>query len=253
MKNFRRRTANPPCMMTMTHGLARTVLGALTFGTCVHGGQADFFPYYTTLDYRQPQEVAALGLIPVSAAEVFAGEQADAADKNPRPPRPGTIRWGRHADLVVQLAPGRRLVFARAAGYLPCLESPQGRFPFTALAKAEPDPLCLCSWVSVVRSDPTEIVVQWRHVPDPARVVMTETIHETFFISPAGKVRREVRSGTPRLDDFTDPAKLMVQELDLWDGGITELSPATASKAARPAPPVADAPVRTPPANQPAA
>ena len=53
---------------------------------------------------------------------------------------------------------------------------------------------------------------------------MTEVIHEYFIVTPDGKVRREVRIGTERLDDFNDPANVTVQELTLSAEGIAELS-----------------------------
>ena len=224
--NYERNTnMNKLATLTLTSLLLASLAGLAAVAAEKNNRAAtDFFAYYTKLEYSQPQEVALLGQIPVSAAKVFAGEQADSVDKVPRPPAPGTIRWGRYADLVVQLAPGRRLLFSRATGYLPVLETSKGRFPFGALATAEPDRLCLCSWVSAVREDPSEIVVHWRHVPDPARVVMTETIHETFFIAPDGKVRREVRVGGERLEEFHDPSNVTIQQLALSETGITEVS-----------------------------
>lgn len=227
--------------------------GALAIAASTHGASPDFFAYHTKLDYQQPDDTERLGRIPVNAAAAFAGNQADEKDRKARPPAPATIRWSPYADLVVNVAAGCRLVFSRATGYHPSLESAAGRFPLKPLAKAEPDPLCLGSWVSLVRSDATEIVVHWQHLPDPERIVTTETIHETFFISPTGGLRREVRVGTPRLDDFLDPANVTVQRLQLTADGITEisLSPARASNQAPP--PVAGAPVRTLPGDRPAA
>ena len=212
----------------------------------------DFYACYTRLDYQQPQDPALLGRIPVNAAKVFAGDQADKADHVPRPPREGAIRWGPYAGLVVNVATGRRLVFGRAAGYLPYLETPKGRFPLQPLADCRPDALCLCSFVRVVEDQPERIVVHWRHVPDPASVVMTEVVHEVFTITPDGKVRREVRVGTPKIEDFNDPANVTIQELNLTDDGVTESSLTKAAQSDSPIPPVAGAPVRQTPARRPA-
>ncbi len=147
------------------------------------------------------------------------------------------------------MAGSRKLIFSRATGYLPCLQTPKGRFPLEPLAQAEPDPMCLCSWVSVVRDAPDRIVVHWRHVPDPGRIVMTETIHEFFFISPDGRVRREVRVGTERLDDFVDPDNVTVQQLDLTDDGVVERSRTRARLSGRPAAAAVGSPVREAPAD----
>jgi hypothetical protein len=231
-----------------------TILAAvLAHAASADGEAADFFAYYTKLDYQQPDDTAQLGRIPVNAAAAFAGSQADEKDRKPRPPAPGTIRWGPYADLVVNLAAGRKLVFSRATGYQPSLETAAGRFPLKPLAEAQPDPLCLGSWVSLVRADPTEIVVHWQHLPDPERVVTTETIQETFFIFPSGELRREVRVGTPRLDDYLDPSNLTIQRVQLTADGISEISFSPARLSNQAPPPLASAAVRTAPGTRPAA
>ena len=175
----------------------------------------DFYAYYTRLDYQQPQDPALLGQIPVNATRIFAGDQADRADQNPRPAKTGTNPLGqvRRPDRPRRRgnAPG---VSAGPPAICRIARRPKGRFPLKPLAECQPDPLCLCSYVRVVEDRPERIVVHWRHVPDPASVVMTEVVHEIFTITPDGKVRREVRVGTPRIEDFNDPSNVTVQELD---------------------------------------
>jgi hypothetical protein len=231
----------------MKNSIAIILAGALVLGTATQGRDLDFYAYYTTLDYEQGQDVARLGQIPVNAVKAFAGGQADPADLVPRPPRNNAIRWGKYADLIVNVTKGRKLVFSRATGYLPYLQTVKGKYPLKSLVQALPDPLCLSSHVSVVQSDASQIVVHWRHVPDPGRVVTTETIHETFMISPAGKVRREVRVGTGRLDDFNDPTNAIVQQLTLHDDGVTELPLTPARLSDSPGKPISGTPVRTSP------
>ncbi len=242
--------ASPPIHLVRKDTIAVVLALVAAFASTARAG--DFYACYTRLDYHQPQEQSLLGRIPVNAAKVFAGDQADRADQAPRPPREGAIRWGRYADLIVNVATGRRLVFGRAAGYLPYLETPKGRFPLQPLADCRPDTLCLSSFVRVVEDRPERIVVHWRHVPDPASVVMTEVVHEILAITPDGKVRREVRVGTPKIEDFNDPANVTSQELNLTDDGVTELSLTKASQSDSPLAPVAGAPVRQPPARRPA-
>ena len=219
---------------------------------------ADFYAYYTRLDYVQPPLAAALAQIPMSAAEVFRGPGISGADDQPdeaakRNPRPGQVRWGKYADLVVNVADGRQLVFSRATGYLPYLKTPKGRFPLKQLTECRDDPMCLCSYVRIVEDHPERIIVHWRHVPDPARVVMTEVIHEYFAITPDGKVRREVRVAAPRLDDFNDPANVTVQEMNLTADGITELSLSRARRSTELAPAAAGSPIREAVVGSPAA
>jgi hypothetical protein len=213
---------------------------------------ADFFACYTRLDYTQPQDTDLLGQIPVNASRVFAGGQADGADKVPRPPAPGAIRWGKYADLIVNVAKGRRLVFSRATGYLPYLETSEGRFPLKPLVECRPDRLCLCSYVRVVEETPNRIVVHWRHVPDPANIELWQVIHEYFTITPDGIAQREVHIGARRLEDFRDPANVTLQRLQLTDDGITELSLVKAKVSDSPAPPVPGRPTRELPDPRPA-
>lgn len=213
----------------------------------------DFYACYTRLPYDQPQDVELLGRIPVNAAKVFAGDQADEADRKPRQVAPGDIRWGPYSDLIVNVAEGRRVVFSRATGYLPYLRTSKGKFPLKPLVECRPDTLCLCSYVRLIEQSPGQIVVHWRHVPDPAGAVMTEVIHEYFTFTPDGKARRAVRIGTNRLEDFNDPTNVTVQELRLTDNGITELSLTKARPTNQPSPKTPGAPVRKAPAPQPAA
>jgi hypothetical protein len=205
---------------------------------------ADFYAYYTKLDYTQPATPEWLAGIPVNAANVFSGGRPDPADAAPQPPAAGPVRWGKYADLVVNVGEGRRLVFSRATGYLPFLQTAKGRSPLRPLVECREDPLCLCSFVRLVEDRPSRIVVHWRHVPDPASVVMTEVVHEYFVITPDGRVRREVRIGTERLDDFDDPANVTVQELFLSPEGLVERSLTRTQASRSPAPAVAGAPLR---------
>ncbi len=214
---------------------------------------ADFYAYHTKLDYTQPPSSEVLGRIPVNAAKTFAASQVDKADEAPKPPKPGQIRWGKYADLVVNIAEGRRLVFSRATGYLPYFQTARGKYLFKPLAESREDPMCLCSYVRLVEDRPERIVVHWRHVPDPASVVMTEEIHELFIVTPDGKVRREIRIGTSRLDEFNDTANATVQELALSPEGISELSLTQPRHASKLAPAVAGSALRNADVGTPAA
>ena len=230
-----------------------TLAAAVVLTIAGHAQAAGFYAYFTKLNYTQPPPSETLAKIPVNAANVFAGSKPDKADEAPRPPKPGQIRWGKYADLVVNIAEGRCLVFSRATGYLPYYQTATGRFPFKSLAECHEDLMCVCSYVRVVEDRPERIVVHWRHVPDPASVVMTEEIHEYFIVTPDGKVRREVRIGTDRLDDFTNPANTTVQELSLTADGIAELSLTKSRPAGAPSPVVAGTPLRNADVGVPAA
>ena len=218
-------------------------LWVMTFSS-VFAQKADFYAYYNRLDYIQPPQTEVLGRIPVNAAITFAGGKPDPSDTISRLPAPGQIRWGQYPDLIVNVARDIQLVFSRATGYLPYSKTPGGRFQLRQLAKCHEDPMCLYSYVRLVECLPDKIVVEWRHVPDPASVVMTEEIHEYFIITPDGRVRRQVRVGTERLDNFNGPANVTVQELALTSDGIKELSLTFPRLSGVPAAPVAGAMIR---------
>ena len=111
--------------------------------------KAPFYACYTRLDYDQPQDPALLGRSP-SMPPGLCRRKAGPGRQGPRAARDRDIRWGKYADLVVNVAAGRQLVFSRATGYLPYLQTPKGRFPFKPLAECRQDPLCLCSYVRLV-------------------------------------------------------------------------------------------------------
>jgi len=131
---------------------------------------------------------------------------------------------GKYADLVVHIDKDRSLVFGRETSYLPWLQTPRGRFPFKQLVECKPDPMCLSSYVRIIRNNPDEVLIHWCHVPDPESIVTSEKIHELISVKPGGKVVREIKVGTPRLDDFQDPANVTRQELQLTETGIEEQS-----------------------------
>lgn len=198
---------------------------AFATGLAASAQTADFYAYYTRLDYTQPQSDPAMAQLPVNALAEFSGRREKVESRDPNP---GEIRWGKYADLVVNMTGGRQVVFSRATGYLPYLRTPKGKFPFKQAVECRPDPLCLCSHVRLVESEPGRLVVHWRHVPDPASVVITETIQEYFTFTPDGKVRRQVTVGTPELDNFY-PGNVETEELSLTTDGITVLSTSKAT------------------------
>jgi hypothetical protein len=103
---------------------------------------------------------------------------------------------GRHADIVVHIDENRRLVFGRETSYCPWLEIPRGRFPLGQLVACKPDPMCLSSYVRIIKSEPDEVLIHWCHVPDPESIVITKKIHELFAVTPGGMVVRQVKVGT---------------------------------------------------------
>ena len=141
-----------------------------------------------------------------------------------KPSPGGAAITGKYADIVVHIDENRNLVFGREASYCPWLQTPAGRFPFKQLVECKPDPMCLSSYVRIIKNEPGEVLIHWCHVPDPESIVITEKIHELFAVKPGGRVVRRVNVGTQRLEDFQSPANLTVQKLQLTEAGFKELS-----------------------------
>jgi hypothetical protein len=221
----------------------------------------DFYAYYTSLEYDQPYDGNTMAAIPASALEVFrSAGAAEAAVPVEMPaggaPKPQAVRWGKYADLVVNLSGQRKLVFSRATGYLPYLQTPKGRFPLKPLVECKPDPMCLCSYVRLIDANAQRIVVHWRHVPDPASVVMTEVVHEIFTVTPDCRLYRTVRVGTKRPDSFSKfslPTILAWQNLALSDDGLNELALMKPKPWDKQAPAATGSPIRTPAGGSPTA
>jgi len=149
-------------------------------------------------------------------------------------------RTGRHADLIVQLDQGQ-LVFHRSSSYLPLWKTADGQsfldeiVPRTGDGPSRrPDKNNIYSFVRLIHESPDSIVVHWRYFPDfivgshaepvGGNVDFDGVMHEYFTIFPEGSVRRIIRKGTRKLDDWNDPKNRIVQTLQLGPGGIRETS-----------------------------
>jgi len=141
-----------------------------------------------------------------------------------KPSPGGSAITGKYADVVVHIDKNRSLVFGRETSYCPWLETPSGRFHFKRLVACKPDPISLSSYVRIIKNEPDEVLIHWCHVPDPESIVITEKTHEFITVTPQGRVVRKIKVGTQRLEDFQYPANVTVQELQLTETGIRELS-----------------------------
>ena len=146
----------------------------------------------------------------------------------------GSAITGKYADVVVHVDNSRSLVFGRETSYCPWLQTRSGRFPFKQLVACKPDPMCLASYVRIIKNEPDEVLIHWCHVPDPESIVITEKIHELFAVTPGGMVVRQVKVGTQRLEDFQDPTNRTVQMLQLTEAGFKELSLSQPERSGRP-------------------
>jgi hypothetical protein len=140
---------------------------------------------------------------------------------------------GKYADLVVNVAGGRQLVFAREFSYLPYWKTEKGAWFVKELVPRQNDVACAYSYARIIESSPDAALIHWRYIPNlDSPSGLTGEVHEYFNIQRDGKVVRRVIGGTEKLVDYQDPANVLRQTLTLKPGGIEELTltPARLSK-----------------------
>ncbi len=169
-------------------------------------GQVDFGAYYTKLKTGEPWEEYS--------------------------------RTGDHADIIVKIAgEGGELVFWRGSSYLPYWKTGQGQWAFPVIVPRSgngtsimPDKANVYSHAEIIKNDPGEIIVHWRYLSEfsegnPHQDVDPDNfVEETFTITPDGMVKRVIKKGTAKIDDWNDPAFQTTQFLQLSSGGIKQIS-----------------------------
>jgi hypothetical protein len=202
----------------------------LVSGVVFVGNASAYYAYYTKIDTGEPWEALS--------------------------------RTAQHADLVVQLAHGK-LVFHRSSSYLPYWETSTGQWYLDEIvprrgdgSEKRPDKNNIYSFVRLIESTEDSIVVHWRYFNDfelghhaqpiGGNVGFDGVVHEYFFISPDGVVRREIRKGTKKLDDWRDPKNRIQQTVQLTPDGIEEKGRTEAVLSKAPAEPLEGAPMRPP-------
>lgn len=185
-------------------------MGLKWVGLCIFvaanvvGGQVDFGAYYTRLNAGQEWE--------------------------------SWCRTGADADVVVQLAKANgQLVFWRGNSYLPFWKTGKGQWDLEEIvprsgdgAKPMPDRANVYSHVEIIENTPSAVVVHWRYLSNftagnpHGNVSPANFVDEVFSITPAGRVKRVVRKGTDKADDWNDPLNQTMQTLQLGADGIVE-------------------------------
>jgi len=145
-------------------------------------------------------------------------------------------RTGSHADLIVKLDNGR-IVFHRLSSYLPCWETISGKWFVNEIIprrgdgpEKRPDKNNIYSFVRLIHESQDSIVVHWRYFPDfelgdhaepvGGNVEFDGVVHEYFHIYPDGKIRRIVRQGTKKLDDWQDSKNRTTQWIQLLENAV---------------------------------
>jgi len=140
---------------------------------------------------------------------------------------------GKYADIVVNVAEGRQLIFAREFSYLPYWKTEKGRWFVKELVPRQKDVACVYSYVRIIENTPDFVLIHWRYIPNldnPSG--LTGAVHEYFKVHLNGKVIRRIKSATDKLVDYHDPANAALQTLMLKSDGIEHLGflPAKLSK-----------------------
>ncbi|OUX30414.1 MAG: hypothetical protein CBE24_06680 [bacterium TMED264] len=165
---------------------------------------SDFYAYYTKVNYGEPWERHSL--------------------------------TSKYADLIIKLPQGE-VIFHRASSYLPKLVTKVGKWDFDEVVERSgdgsdirPDKNNIYSYVRLIENNSDSIVVHWRYfpqftlgshsVPTSGNVDFDGVVHEYFIFFPDGKVRRIIREGTKKLNDWQDPANRTVQHIHLNKNGI---------------------------------
>lgn len=138
---------------------------------------------------------------------------------------------GPYADIAIKIGSVGEVIFNRESSYLPFFETKGERYYFDEIIKRngdgtdkKPDAHNKYSYVRIIKSTPGEIVIHWRYMPNIHNVGFCGEVHEYFFIYPDGKVKREIKEGKDNLVDYNDPLNKTIQEIQLNQSGIKEIS-----------------------------
>lgn len=150
-------------------------------------------------------------------------------------------RTTEHVDIVVNLNNGK-LVFWRGTSYLPYWETLQGSWPVNEVIERSgdgsekmPDKVNMFSSVKIISSTPEQVKIHWRYLPsfeagNPKRGVdPLKFVDEYFTISSDGNVLREIKTGTKKYDDWSDPVNMITERFSLSAEGIKDILTTSAS------------------------
>ncbi len=147
-------------------------------------------------------------------------------------------RTGTHADIIVKVpGAGGELVFWRGKSYLPYWKTNRGQWSFKEIihrtgngTSTMPDKVNVFSHAEIIMNEPSKIIIQWRYLSsfaegNPYKGVSPDNfVDEIFTITADGRVKREVKKGTAKIDDWKDPKYQTTEILQLSAGGIKQIS-----------------------------
>jgi len=169
-------------------------------------------------------------------------------------------RTGKYADVVVNLGTYRRIIFWRGSSYLPFWKTENGKWYFDEIVQRRgdgtgrmPDKINRYSYVRIIESGPDRVIIHWRYMPDFSNVNFDGVVDEYYTITPDGHVIRRIRQGTPKVDQWLDPANVTTQRLKLISNGIVAESLQPATKPVLAGEAVSGSPIKTGVVDSPAA
>ena len=146
-------------------------------------------------------------------------------------------RVGDYADIIVDLGQNNMtLNFWRGSSYLPYLQAGDMRYYVDELIDRSgdgtvemPDRTNIYSHVRIISSNESIAIIHWRYLPvftggNPQGGVSSDKfVDEYFHIKSNGEVKRTFRKGTPRIDQWNDPANTRIQTFKLTHNGIIDV------------------------------
>jgi len=144
-------------------------------------------------------------------------------------------RTGEYADIIVNLGDQNgQFVFWRGSSYLPYWINAAGeKFFVDEIIKRQgtgssimPDRVNTYAHVRLISTTDEVAVVHWRYLPNFAGsnphtgVIATNFVDEYYTISADGKVKRTIKKGTPKIDEWNDGKSMTIQQLSLSQTGI---------------------------------
>jgi len=134
-----------------------------------------------------------------------------------------------YEDIIVEFWGGEKLVFSRGSGYLPCLESSEGKWFVNEVisrnwdyTSKHTDRNHRRNYVRIIDNNSEKIIIYWRYYPYLLFTKNPRTVHEVFIIFPDGRIIREISQGRAKTycGDIADIKQ--VQFLQITKNGFSE-------------------------------
>ena len=157
-------------------------------------------------------------------------------------------RTGDYADIIVDLGQNSgKFIFWRGSSYLPYFKVDGKKYFVEEVVPRDgdgpdmrPDRANMYARAKIIKSTPEKVVVHWRYLPQfggtnpHTGVSQTEFVDEYFYVYPDRSVKRTIKKGTQRIDDWRDPGNHITKKIKLTNSGIKEIGMKPAEKTLEP-------------------